>query len=88
MAPPFLRQGGDGALHGGVIGDVELESVDSGCAGESLALGFEAVLTARGEEQAGALGGEGACCGEADAGAGAGDEGDFVGERLLDHGFD
>src|SRR5581483_8992288 len=26
---PFLRQGGDGALHGGVIGDVELESVDS-----------------------------------------------------------
>ena len=88
MACHSCGQCGDGALDGCVIGHVELESVDSGCTAERGALGFEAVLAARGENQASALGGEGARCGEADARAGAGDEGDFVGESLLGHGFD
>ena len=38
----------------------------------------EAILAASGENQAGALRGEGTCGGEADAGAGAGDKGDLL----------
>ena len=41
------------------------------------------ILAASGENQAGALRGEGACGGEADAGAGAGDEGGLLCERLV-----
>jgi hypothetical protein len=80
---PLLRQCGDGALDGGVIGHVECEGVDRRCAREGRALGIEAILAASGENQAGALHGEGACGGEADAGAGAGDEGGLLCERRV-----
>ncbi len=47
------------------------------------ALGLKSILAACGHQQARALGGEGARRGQADAGTGAGDEGDLVRESIF-----
>jgi hypothetical protein len=56
--------------------------MNTGCTGKRGSLGFETVLAARGKQQARTPCGEGPRCGEADAGAGSGDESDLLREVL------